>query len=259
MLGKRYLTAAKAYERAYALRTSGNLAAQIHEAYLRGGKPEVGESVVLRWLENQPTDTATRMYLADASIRTSRLPTAIAQYELLAQKYPNDQHVLNNLAWAYGENGDSRAVATAEKAFRINEANAAVADTYGWMLFDSGKIAEGTLESVGDDVWTTIKTLWSRMGIAGNKSARQAAEAVAADPTDELAKTALAFQIRQILASHPELSDEVEKILSTTHRASTTVIASGTAQSTASANAPRMRWFMASSFWLLGCLTTASA
>jgi len=143
MLGKRYLTAAKAYERAYALRTSGNLAAQIHEAYLRGGKPEVGESVVLRWLENQPTDTATRMYLADASIRTSRLPTAIAQYELLAQKYPNDQHVLNNLAWAYGENGDSRAVATAEKAFRINEANAAVADTYGWMLFDSGKIAEG--------------------------------------------------------------------------------------------------------------------
>jgi len=145
MLGKRYLSAAKAYERAHSLRTSGNLAAQIHEAYLRGGKPEVGESVVLKWLENQPTDTATRMYLADASIRTSRLPTAIAQYELLVQKYPNDQHVLNNLAWAFGESGDARALATAEKAFRINEANASVADTYGWMLFNSGKILEAVV------------------------------------------------------------------------------------------------------------------
>jgi putative PEP-CTERM system TPR-repeat lipoprotein len=142
MLSKRYLPAAKAYERAYALKTSGNLAAQIYEAYLRGGKPEVGESVVLKWLDNQAADTATRIYLADASIRTSRLPTAIAQYEWLAQKAPADQQVLNNLAWAYGETGDARALATAEKAFRMNEANAAVADTYGSMLLHSGKIAE---------------------------------------------------------------------------------------------------------------------
>ena len=105
MLSKKYASAAKAYERAYAIRKSGDLAAQIHQAYLRAGKPEQGEAVVLNWLQEKPTDARTRQYLADSSMQSSRLAVAVPQYEWLAQNQPGNQQVLNNLAWAYSEIG----------------------------------------------------------------------------------------------------------------------------------------------------------
>lgn len=140
MLSKKYANAAQAYERAYAIRKSGNLAAQIHQAYLRAGKPSQGETVVLEWLRVNPADVTTRQYLADASMQVSRLAVAIAQYEWLVQNQPANQQALNNLAWAYNENADARAVATAEKAYKLNENNPAVADTYGWILYRNAQV-----------------------------------------------------------------------------------------------------------------------
>jgi len=109
---------------------------------LRAGKPELGEAVVLKWLQENPTDARTRQYLADSSMKASRLTAAVTQYEWLAQNQPGNQQVLNNLAWAYNENADVRAVATAEKAFKLNEINPAAADTYGWILFRNARISE---------------------------------------------------------------------------------------------------------------------
>jgi Flp pilus assembly protein TadD len=142
MLSKKYASAAKAYERSYAIRKSGNLAAQIHQAHLRAGKPEQGEAVVLSWLQEKPTDARTRQYLADSSMKSSRLAVAVPQYEWLAQNQPGNQQVLNNLAWAYSEIADARAVAVAEKAFKINEINPAAADTYGWILYRNARVSE---------------------------------------------------------------------------------------------------------------------
>ncbi|PTB82568.1 hypothetical protein C9933_01600, partial [Methylophaga nitratireducenticrescens] len=46
---------------------------------------------------------------------------------------------LNNLAWLYYETGDNRALDTARKAYELVPDSAAVADTYGWILFESGE------------------------------------------------------------------------------------------------------------------------
>ena len=63
MLSEKYDAAVRAYEHAYSIEKSGNLAAQIHQAYLRAGKPEQGESVVLKWLQENPNDATCLWHL----------------------------------------------------------------------------------------------------------------------------------------------------------------------------------------------------
>lgn len=50
---------------------------------------------------------------------------------------------LNNLAWLYYESGDSRAVDTASRAYAIGADIPEVADTYGWILVERNRAAEG--------------------------------------------------------------------------------------------------------------------
>jgi predicted Zn-dependent protease len=45
---------------------------------------------------------------------------------------------LNNLAWTYQQEKDPRALATAEKAFKLAPQNPAVADTLAWILIEKG-------------------------------------------------------------------------------------------------------------------------
>ena len=72
-------------------------------------------------------------------------PAAIAIYEGLRQRLGNnDATILNNLAWAYSESGDlDRAVPLARRAWALDRDNPATADTLGWLLFKSGRRAEG--------------------------------------------------------------------------------------------------------------------
>jgi len=51
--------------------------------------------------------------------------------------------VLNNLAWAYQQVKDKRALDTAERAYKLKPDNAAVADTLGWMLVEQGNTTRG--------------------------------------------------------------------------------------------------------------------
>ena len=51
--------------------------------------------------------------------------------------------MLNNLAWAYQQAKDPRALETAERAYKLKPDNAAVADTLGWMLVEQGNPTRG--------------------------------------------------------------------------------------------------------------------
>jgi len=72
-------------------------------------------------------------------------PGAIAIYESLRRRLgDNDATILNNLAWAYSENGDlGRAVPLARRAWTLDRDNPATTDTLGWLLFKAGRRAEG--------------------------------------------------------------------------------------------------------------------
>ncbi len=56
----------------------------------------------------------------------------------------NDATILNNLAWAYSEQGElAAAIPLARRAWSLDRDNPATADTLGWLLFKAGRRAEG--------------------------------------------------------------------------------------------------------------------
>ncbi len=65
---------------------------------------------------------------------------AIESYEALLEQNPQNAVALNNLAWLYFEKNDDRATGLARSAYELVPDNAAIADTYGWILFKSGDL-----------------------------------------------------------------------------------------------------------------------
>lgn len=100
-------------------------------------------SMMEDWLAQHPEDAKVRLSLADMHLRLHKYKEASAQYELLLKAEPNNPLVLNNLAWAYGELGDDRAIATAEQAMRAAPNSPSVADTLGYLLVRSGDASRG--------------------------------------------------------------------------------------------------------------------
>ena len=143
MAEKKYPQAAKAYETAYGMAKSGTVAMKLHAAYRDGGKPEEAEARLGDWLKAAPDDMAVRLYAADASLKAGKYRSAIEQYEWLQQKQPDNLIVLNNLAWAYQQVQDKRALETAERAYKLKPDNPAVADTLGWILVEQGNSKRG--------------------------------------------------------------------------------------------------------------------
>lgn len=127
------------YEQAYAQRPSSDLAFRLHVAS-RALKRSAPDGALRRWLQNHPGDTRIRAALADYLLDTGALRDAVAEYERLVQSYPAPA-LLNNLAWAYQKTGDARAEATAQRAYDGAPGNANIADTYGWILLEKGKVA----------------------------------------------------------------------------------------------------------------------
>ncbi|WP_405419989.1 tetratricopeptide repeat protein [Marinobacter flavimaris] len=67
---------------------------------------------------------------------------ASESYARLIEIAPNNVIALNNLAWMYHEKNDERAIDLASRAYELSPDNAAVADTYGWILFNNGQQEE---------------------------------------------------------------------------------------------------------------------
>lgn len=80
--------------------------------------------------------------LAILQQQNGNVDKAAQTYASLIEVAPNNVVALNNLAWILHENSDKRAIDLAKRAFTLSGDNAAVADTYGWILFKAGKTEE---------------------------------------------------------------------------------------------------------------------
>ncbi len=94
------------------------------------------------WVAAQPTDSRMWLMLAQARQETGLSATAVEAYSKVLELAPQDVVALNNLAWLYHEAGDQRALDLAKRAYAMRPKSAAVADTYGWLLAESGKAEE---------------------------------------------------------------------------------------------------------------------
>lgn len=80
--------------------------------------------------------------LALAYQEADKLDEAITNYEELLETQPDNVIVLNNLAWLYQQTEDPRALEIAARAYELSPGSAAIADTYGWILFTTGRQAD---------------------------------------------------------------------------------------------------------------------
>ena len=115
----------------------------MHSAYTQAGKPEEAEVRLAQWLNQSPDDVGARLYAAQVSMSHGNYKRAIEHYEWLAGKQPENVVVLNNLAWAYQQVKDARALETSERAYKLKPDNAEVTDTLGSILMDQGKTSRG--------------------------------------------------------------------------------------------------------------------
>lgn len=140
---KKPVPAVKSYEFAQKINPQSPIIAKIHSALLQDGKAKEADTKITQWLKEHPEDNATRLYLGMRYLQDSKSRlAAIEQFQEILKTEPKNPVVLNNLAWAYGEEKDKRALEYAEKALQIAPNNAGVMDTAGWLYAEQGNTAK---------------------------------------------------------------------------------------------------------------------
>ena len=135
--------AAKAYEQAFALSKSGPLMIKLHAVLSQTGKGREAASRLSQWLKENPTDAATRMYLAGIYLTERQYKAAIEHYQIILKQTPDFMPALNNLATAYQQEKNPLALEYAEKAHKLSPDSPVVLDTLGWILVEQGNITRG--------------------------------------------------------------------------------------------------------------------
>jgi cellulose synthase operon protein C len=133
--------AAREYQKAANLQFSEPVAIRLVEALRRSNQSPAAARVLQLYLEQNPRNAAALLMAANGHMEAGNWPQAIRIYEGLRSRLGDrDAALLNNLAWAYGEQRQyDRAIPLAEKAWGLDRNNPATADTLGWLLFKSGK------------------------------------------------------------------------------------------------------------------------
>jgi hypothetical protein len=102
-----------------------------------------------------------------------------------------------------------------------------LAPSLGFLL-NTGKAAtERAAEKLGDTAWEHARRLWERLrpAVEGKPAAEEAALDIAAQPDDETARAALAWQLKKLLEADPQLVADVEHLWAEAQRAG--VVAAG--------------------------------
>ena len=135
--------AVAAYDKALALGKSAQLLVRSMQALNMAGKGKEAEARGNQWLKDHPNDAMVTMFVAETNLSRKDYPTAIRMLESVVKQSPNNAAALNNLAYAYQQVKDPRALPTAEQAFKLASTNAGVMDTLGWMLVEQGNTSRG--------------------------------------------------------------------------------------------------------------------
>jgi putative PEP-CTERM system TPR-repeat lipoprotein len=143
MARKKPALAVPQFERALALTPSSDLLVKTAGALRAGGKTAEGAARIDQWLKQHPDDVRVLLFKGEALLADQQYKSAADHLQAVAQRYPGNVTAHNNLAWAYHQAGDSRALAAAEQAYRLAPQHPVVMDTLGWVLVEQGQAARG--------------------------------------------------------------------------------------------------------------------
>jgi predicted Zn-dependent protease len=98
--------------------------------------------VLKDFLKTNPESPTVLLALGTYYQQQNKIELAINTYHNLIAIRPNNVIALNNLAWIYIDKNDARAEKIAQKAYNLQPNSAAIADTYGWVLYKLNKVKE---------------------------------------------------------------------------------------------------------------------
>ena len=131
------------YQKAQQMVQTPQMTVKLAEVMKRGGRAGDVPALLAGWQKQHPEEPIVAMYAAEALMADKQFKPAIAIFENVLKRTPNNPVALNNLAWAYQQTKDPRALATAEQAMKVTVDSPAVMDTLGWLLVEQGNTARG--------------------------------------------------------------------------------------------------------------------
>lgn len=137
---KDYAKAATAFSKANNKQSAAEFVRKMSASYYRAGDQTKSVSVLKTWLKKKPDDSAVRFDLANLYEKVGKSAKAIAEYEKLLQKSAKNIAVLNNMAFIYLPKDKAKALDYAKRAYDLKPDIPAIADTYGWVLLQTGKL-----------------------------------------------------------------------------------------------------------------------
>ncbi len=141
MAQKRYRDAVEYYRKASAKAPSQLLAIAEYRSSAKAGLAQP-EKVLESWLAAHPDDLEVTVLLAEARMTGGDSAGAARLYERALERYPENVVALNNLAMLYLGTGNPKALDLAARAYKAAPKVPAIQDTYGWILFQGGRIDE---------------------------------------------------------------------------------------------------------------------
>lgn len=107
------------------------------------GNSKEADLRLAQWRKERPDDMLLALFAAQANLTKKQFKPAIAQLEDIIKREPRNAAALNNLAWAYQQDKDPRALKTGEQAYQLAAQSPAVMDTYGLLLVEQGDAKRG--------------------------------------------------------------------------------------------------------------------
>lgn len=108
-----------------------------------GGDGDRVIAILESWHGRYPSDVDAGLMLAQAYSEQGRTAAAIERLTALLRDQPGHAGVLNNLAWLLRDSDAERALAYAERAYRLQPGEASVMDTLGTLLVRKGRLERG--------------------------------------------------------------------------------------------------------------------
>jgi len=138
MSKSRYKEAKKNYLEAQKRKQTRKTLYKLFTVYNALGERSEGRLLVVSWLKAHPNDSAVRFNYANLMLSSKEWEKAISQYLIILKQSPDHVASLNNMALAYLQVDQEKALVYAKQAYELNKTSAALQDTLGWVYFKLG-------------------------------------------------------------------------------------------------------------------------
>jgi len=102
--------------------------------------PEKVGQLIQQWIDRLPDSINAKLAQSRQLLVAGDFEQAIPVMREIRVELPENALNLNNLAWALNQTGNDEAEAIAAEAVALQSENPSILDTYGWILFQNGKL-----------------------------------------------------------------------------------------------------------------------